>query len=77
MSSSATLPLSKLREGQKGQVSDLLLSGEMRRRLQDLGLIPGTCVSCLYQSAFGDPCAYSSPRSRYRSATNRFPKNSN
>ena len=41
MSSSATLPLSKLREGQKGQVSDLLLSGEMRRRLQDLGLIPG------------------------------------
>ena len=33
MSSSATLPLSKLREGQKGQVSDLLLSGEMRRRL--------------------------------------------
>ena len=54
MSSSATLPLSKLREGQKGQVS-----GEMRRRLQDLGLIPGTCVSCLYQSAFGDPCAYS------------------
>lgn len=55
MSSSATLPLSKLREGQKGQVSDLLLSGEMRRRLQDLGLIPGTCVSCLYQSAFGDP----------------------
>lgn len=59
MSSSATLPLSKLRVGQKGQVSDLLLSGEMRRRLQDLGLIPGTCVSCLYQSAFGDPCAYS------------------
>ena len=32
--------------------------GDIRRRLQDLGLIPGTPVSCLARSPLGDPCAY-------------------
>ncbi len=50
--------LSQLREGQRGQVSSLSLSGEMRRRLQDLGIIEGTTILCLHRSAFGDPCAY-------------------
>lgn len=60
MSSSATLPLSKLREGpERTGIRPASFRVKCSRRLQDLGLIPGTCVSCLYQSAFGDPCAYS------------------
>ena len=50
--------LSQLREGQSGQVSSLSVTRQMRRRLQDLGLIEGTAVQCLRKSAFGDPCAY-------------------
>ena len=50
--------LSQLREGQSGQVSSLSDTGQMRRRVQDLGLIEGTAVQCLQKSAFGDPCAY-------------------
>ncbi len=51
-------PLSQLKEGHTGQVSHLTLSGEMRRRLQDLGVIEGTPIRCLQKSAFGDPTAY-------------------
>ena len=35
------------------------LSGPIRRRLHDLGLIEGTKVRCLYKSAWQDPVAYS------------------
>ncbi len=37
----------------------LNLSGPIRRRLHDLGLIEGTKVRCLYKSAWQDPVAYS------------------
>ena len=50
--------LSQLREGQSGPVASLSVTGQMRRRLQDLGLSEGTAVQCLQKSAFGDPCAY-------------------
>ena len=30
----------------------------MRRRLQDIGFIPGTAVTCLQRSPLGDPTAY-------------------
>ena len=30
----------------------------MERRLRDLGLIPGTVVTCTAKSPAGDPCAY-------------------
>ena len=39
-------------------VRELLTTGEMRRRLLDLGLVPGTPVECVGQSPAGDPGAY-------------------
>ena len=33
-------------------------SAKMRRRLQDMGFIPGTTVACLQRSPLGDPTAY-------------------
>jgi ferrous iron transport protein A len=58
MSTEVISSLSQLPVGQSGQVTELHLGGEMRRRLQDLGVIEGTCIRCLQRSAFGDPCAY-------------------
>jgi DtxR family Mn-dependent transcriptional regulator len=52
--------LAELREGEEGRV--LLvgsgLQGPQRRRLMDLGLVPGTVVRAELRSAGGDPTAY-------------------
>lgn len=40
--------MNTLRECEKGQVEKISLSGKMRNRLSDLGLIEGTCVECLH-----------------------------
>lgn len=50
--------LSSLKDGQTAQVTRLLSTGSMRRRLQDIGLIEGTTVECLHRSPSGDPVAY-------------------
>ena len=34
------------------------MNTDMRRRLQDMGLIEGTLVECVGISPLGDPCAY-------------------
>lgn len=44
--------------GQSACVQDLMITGSMRRRLQDIGLIEGTRVECLQKSPAGDPIAY-------------------
>ena len=49
MANSANISLSALRDGQRARVAALHLSGGMRRRVQDLGLVPGTRVTCLRQ----------------------------
>lgn len=36
-----------LREGESGHILSSDTEGEMRRRLQDLGLLPGTKITCL------------------------------
>ncbi|HIX89637.1 MAG TPA: ferrous iron transport protein A [Candidatus Agathobaculum pullicola] len=51
-------PLSDLPEGSGARVHALHLSGGMRRRLQDLGLVAGTRVACIQRAAAGDPTAY-------------------
>ena len=61
---SKTRTLSDLRPGEAGVVCGLESSGDMRRRLQDIGLIRGTAVECLGRSPLGDPTAY-----RIRGAT--------
>ena len=50
------MDLTILSPGQKGQVSCVCEDGG--RRLQDLGLIAGAEVRCLFQSPLGGPTAY-------------------
>lgn len=50
--------LSALRVGQAALVARVDGEAAMGRRLMDLGLIPGTPVTCLGVSPAGDPAAY-------------------
>ena len=44
--------------GTECRISALGVEGLMRRRLMDLGFVPGTKVACLRRSPAGDPTAY-------------------
>ncbi len=50
--------LARLRPGEKAVVRDLQVDGDMRRRLQDIGMVDGTTVECVQRSPLGDPSAY-------------------
>ena len=50
--------LAELNQGDSAVVCELASNGSMRRRLQDIGLIPGTKVECVQKSPLGDPIAY-------------------
>lgn len=50
--------LSDLKIGQKGIVEEMNTKGAMRRRLQDIGLVKGSTVSCVLVSPGGNPSAY-------------------
>ncbi len=50
--------LSDLKQGCSAIVKELTAGSGIRRRLQDLGLIEGTCVECVQKSPLGDPAAY-------------------
>lgn len=52
------LALDRLPEGQSAYVTEIHNEPSMHRRLSDLGLIPGTQITCLYRSPSGDPTAY-------------------
>ena len=43
------LHLDRLAQGQRAQVTELALSGPMRIRLQDIGLLPGTPIECVHR----------------------------
>lgn len=47
-----------LEEGEEGVVLLIKASGDMRRRLLDLGMIEGSLVTCLFKSPYEDPVAY-------------------
>ncbi len=53
-----TIPLCDLRPGEGGVVRQLNTVGSMRRRLMDLGMIPGAAAVCVGVSPAGDPAAY-------------------
>lgn len=53
-----TIPLNQLQLGKKGKVKELKSSGNIRRRMLDLGLINDTEVEALHKSPSGDPTAY-------------------
>ena len=50
--------MNRLREGQSARITSLGLTGELRRRLLDFGLIEGTEVRCLRISPAGSPMLY-------------------
>ena len=50
--------LDELKEGEQAGVVRLDSAGNIRRRLQDIGLVPGSFVKCLQKSPLGDPVAY-------------------
>lgn len=52
------LALDCLTEGSSAYVTNLYSEPSMYQRLTDLGMIPGTRVTCLYRSPSGDPTAY-------------------
>lgn len=45
--------------GNAARVTGLLADGLVRRRLLDLGFVPGTVVRAVCRSPLGDPTAYS------------------
>ncbi|MEG2420661.1 MAG: FeoA family protein [Oscillospiraceae bacterium] len=51
-------PLSVLKQGKSAYINAVRCQDAMGRRLLDLGLIPGTKVTCVAVSPFGDPSAY-------------------
>ena len=53
-----TIKLCQLKEGDSATVSQIGLYGPIRRRIFDLGLVPGTQVRCLYAAPSGSPVAY-------------------
>lgn len=50
--------MSELRVGESAEVIKIGTASGLRRRLQDMGLIKGTIVTCVGRSPLGDPCAY-------------------
>jgi ferrous iron transport protein A len=52
------VPLSTLKQGEKAYVVDLVLNGLLRRRVLDLGIVPGTILTCIGRAPAGDPIAY-------------------
>jgi ferrous iron transport protein A len=56
--SNPILPLSQFRTGQQLQVIRCEVQGVLRRRLLDLGFVPGATVEVLQKSPLGDPVAY-------------------
>lgn len=47
-----------LEEGTEGIVAELLTTGNLRRRLQDLGIVEGARVVPMLTAASGNPKAY-------------------
>ena len=53
-----TFPMTQMKKNTTAWVERLNCSGSMRRRLQDIGLIEGTRVECLFRRVKGGPTAY-------------------
>lgn len=50
--------LSEITVGSSCRISSVELGGLLRRRVLDLGIVPGTPVECVRRSPAGDPIAY-------------------
>lgn len=54
----AIIQLNRLKTGQKGRIEYIDSASDIKRRLQDIGLIKGTLIQCVGKSPLGDPSAY-------------------
>ena len=50
--------LSELPPEKSAVIAEIWLGGSVRRRLLELGAIPGTRVTCLHRAPAGSPAAY-------------------
>ena len=50
--------LNEIMPGGFATVKEIITDGDMRRRLLDIGLIPGTRVECIGKSPGGEPKAF-------------------
>lgn len=50
--------LSNLKKGDICEVERIETKNQIKQRLYDIGMIPGTKVKCLQKSMFGDPTAF-------------------
>ena len=55
---SAKTSLNTIKPGEHAIVSELISTGNMRRRLLDIGLIENTEIECVGRSPLGDPSAF-------------------
>jgi ferrous iron transport protein A len=53
-----TVTLDQLHAGQKARIRQLRSAGSIRRRLLDLGLVPGTPIERIMASPAGDPICF-------------------
>lgn len=53
-----TVSLDKLLLGDLGTIVTIEMTGSMKRRLLDLGFVPGTNIEVAFISPLGDPRAY-------------------
>jgi Fe2+ transport system protein A len=52
------MPLSSLKPGEQSNIVSLDVKGSLRRRILDLGIVPGTVLTCVGKAPAGDPIAY-------------------
>ncbi|KIQ93821.1 Ferrous iron transport protein A [Anoxybacillus thermarum] len=50
--------LSDAKPGERFRITKLEIEGTMKRRLLDLGFVPGSEITVLQKSPLGDPTAY-------------------
>ncbi|NLW44819.1 MAG: ferrous iron transport protein A [Syntrophomonadaceae bacterium] len=53
----ANLSLADLPAGSAGCITSVEVGGLLRRRIMDLGMLPGTQVRCVRKAPWGDPVA--------------------
>lgn len=58
MLTNSNISLADIAKGSSCRIAAVELEGLMRRRIMDLGLVPGTSVQCVRTSPSGDPIAF-------------------
>ena len=61
MLDSGLISLRKMKEGQKARIAHVQASGELGRRIRDMGLIPGAEVEVVGRAPLRDPVALRLP----------------